>query len=297
MIAELFQKVTRRKQERKAAIVKDIRTLVRLLAESELGVSELDVDADWYADVLEAEGWTEGELRANVDAYKQRVAQSKLAAQADTLRKAAATAEQAWRDADEAEGRRRQEAHTHLQQLELQMARAIEAAKRATAAKSDLIASAALSDEERELLDEQAKLNQRKAVILRALDPHAHIVDGRAFDAVYWGHVNETPAVLLRQTKAALADKKTGYSPERRKELESQLAAAERSVAAREKELAAVEKQAAAINEKLRKLADARLFPESFRLIRATPTRDELRKQHAQRIGVADGPAVAISVG
>ena len=100
-----------------------------------------------------------------------------------------------------------------------------------------------------------------------------------------WARVDEFPALLAEQTRRALADEAVGYSKERRAELESQLAAAERATKESKKKLTQLEKQRDAINKKFVEFAADKSNPENFRLIRSTPSRDEERKLLAREKG------------
>ena len=116
-IESINNKLKQRRDLQRATVARDIREVVVLLGEEQLG-KKVDLDLDYFANIVEAEGLSDADLRANVDNYKKRVSQAELAEQRPALQAAAAEAGQAYIEADIAEGRRRKEAHTHLRELE-----------------------------------------------------------------------------------------------------------------------------------------------------------------------------------
>lgn len=299
VVQSIFDRVLRRKREQNIVAAKDIRQLICLIGDSELGV-KVDIDEAHFADVMDSGGWSDEDLRVNRDKqYLPRVAKHKLAMQEEELQRKAQQAEQALLAEREAEGRRRQEAHRRDQQLELEMTRAINAANVAVAARSDLIAGAEVTDEERALSDVLAITNERIRTLQNALDPNARVLGANRapIDNVIWANVSEHPAKLAAQTKVMLSNKNMSLSAGRRKQLESQLAAAETAIADRRKQLTITEKERNKINKRLAILNEEKLLPQSFRLVRAEPSADELRKRHALRMGVHSGTGVTVRTG
>jgi hypothetical protein len=300
MLRDLFTSIKQRRQGRNNARLADAQELAVLIGESELGNPKIEVDVDHFAAALEYEDLTETDLRDNIERYKTRVRKAKLAARINELKDAAVKAEEALRDEDLAEGQRRREAAVRLERLEAEMRHAIQLAGEAEAARSDLIAGAAVSGEERALSDELASINRQIAKIGVLVDPTPRL-NGDTEPGSFVSSIHEAPARLARQMRQALEkdyDKKggrVGYSAERRKELERTLAAAEKAVAEHRATLTKLEKQRAAIQAKLTKLAAAKLKPENFPFVRTAPCRDDAAKRRAFEFGLHAGTGVATS--
>lgn len=302
---DIFKSVSSRQRERRAANVNDLKTLAVMIGENELGISKYEIDVDYYAAALESERLSESDLRqreadlqVNVDYYKERERKSKLAVQVTALQDAAVAAEQVFRDADVEEGRRRREAAANFEKLEAAMRHALQLSDEAVGARSDLIAGAAVTDEERGLNAEFDAIQARITKLAFLVDPHACVMTGDLPDGdVYWSSIDGAPAKLASQVTQMLAkgnakSSSVGYSPERRKELERTLAAADARVAEHRKELSKLEKQRGVIEAKLVKLILEKLKPENFTFVRAKPTRDDAAKRRALEFGFHGGTGV-----
>lgn len=281
---KIWERVRGRARENQLRQVADVRELIVLLARHEMGES-VEIDGDWAAELIEQAGLTEEDVRRNIDIVKGRYAKAKLAKDVDSASKAASDAEQAWRDADAEEGRRRQEAHRRLQVLESELNAAMTRSQSATMAHADLIAYAHTSDEELQLLEQQKVRNKKLREIEKKLNSRPPEVRPN-LDFTVAQH----PAALLRQTERDLAEfaDKTAYvntSPERKAKLESRLAAAKKATADAAKEKKALEKELANIRRKLDALAEAKLAPENFTLVRAQLSADERRMKNARDMG------------
>lgn len=286
-ITDLFNRLRDRRQETRDAHLTEIHRAIIILAENGAGKNG-DLDLDYYASLIESEGLTEDDLRTNIDVYQQRVRWAELAPRVDALNKASVDALQVYNDHDLKLGRLIRDERKKLVQEERAAQRAQTQSEKALAAQGNLIADAEVTAEERALGAKQSELNAEIGKLIDATNPRLSSVDrmGRALNVGSdWASIQQFPALLAEQTRHALADETVGYSKDRRAELKSQLAAAERAVAESEKKLTRLTKQAVEINKKQVKLNDAKLLPESFRLVRATPTRLDRQKRHAREMG------------
>ena len=216
----------------------------------------------------------------------------------DNLQKQAEADRVAYNDADFAEGRRRKKAVEHLQDLDQKTRLTQQRSEEAIAAHSNLIADAQVTAQERALTDRNGEVNGIIAKCKDAIDPGFHSMDHRGFAVGFggnWAHLDTHPALLVSQIRAKLEDDADSLAPERKSQLTSQLHAAENAVIDRTRELLAAQKEAAEINSKQVKLNAAKLLPENFRLVRATPTSDEQNKRLAREFGFHDGPTVTVS--
>lgn len=297
MLNELFQRIGRRKQEWRQNIHSGARGHIIGIARKELGLDpdiEInDIYLDHAASTFEAEGLTEADVRATVDAIKQRFQWFQFAAKLDKLKTASEVAEKAARLHDEQEGLRRKAALATQVSLDEAARVAQLQFEDAIAARSNLLAGAMTSPAERELNTELAALNNQIVTLKNALDPNGPA----AHSGALYGNINTTPALLLRQTREELANTRVGYTAERRAEQARRLAAAEQAVAERTRELAEVQKQRAAVITRLQALNAAKLLPESFEFVRASPSLDDRMKQHGRRVGFTPESGITVSVG
>ena len=86
-------------------------------------------------------------------------------------------------------------------------------------------------------------------------------------------------------------------SAERKTQLRSQLAAAEKAVKAAQRELAEAEKEAETIRKKQEKLNADKLLPESFQIVRAQPTHAQEMKKLAYEFGYHGESGITIKTG
>jgi DNA repair exonuclease SbcCD ATPase subunit len=286
IIDRLFGQLQQRERDISKRNCNDIRSLVRLIGDDELGVASAEVDDDHYAALLDKAGFTFDDLRANVDRYKKRHEQHELALQLDELKQKSTIAENAFRDADLAEGRRRRDALKRLQEMEESARRAQLNSEEAVFAHGELIAGGCVFEEERELNTRLAEIRAQIRKVEAALRPV--ISDPVAVPGGTWANIDHYPAALVHQTKAAIAEadaEKVACSPERRRQLGSQLTTATARVAERERELKQLTREREEINDQLAKFLPLKMLPENLQIVRAKPTADERRKQTAHKLG------------
>jgi DNA repair exonuclease SbcCD ATPase subunit len=272
-IENLFQRLTNRQRERSSKRINDIKQLVILISNSESGAAKVDIDLDCYAEVLSAENFSEADLRANINRYKARVNWSRQASQLDELHSKAEQLADAVKQFDHEEFERHKRALTQLEQMRRELSTAESAAINASSALSELQASALRVDDSRELCERLSEVNSEIAELQAKLNPNqpANLGGNR------WGSLAHTPAWLARQTRGVLDDKKSPLTPERRKQLESQLTAAERAVGQAEKELGQSQKRRDSINAKLSVRPEDSLRPENFSIVRSRKKPEVLR--------------------
>lgn len=108
VVANLFQKVSKKKEARANERAQDLRKLIELLAENRLGARN-NVDADHYAQLLEMEGISEADLERNVANYVSRIKWAEIAAQLEERSMALEAAEKEIQRLDVDEGQRRRQ--------------------------------------------------------------------------------------------------------------------------------------------------------------------------------------------
>jgi ribosomal protein S30 len=273
IIETLFARLTNRKRERSVKRTDDIRQACVLIGDSELGGGGIDLDLDYFAQLLESEGIDESVFRQNVEKYKTRVrwaneAKALPALQAEVSRLSAAA------DAfDKTETERYKRALTQLERMRMEVSRSEQAAIAATTALAELQATALPPADARELSAQLREVNERINEVqskLRAGQPDN-------FPGDLWGSLDSSPKWLAMQTQKILADKKTPVTPERRKKLEGQLSAAEGAVKKCQRELVLLEKRREAINAKQSVRPEDALKPENFAIVRSRKRPEVLR--------------------
>ena len=275
MIKELFSKVSLRQREKAALRAADIRGVIVAIAEQELGITngKAKLDLDHAATLLEEEGLSEADLRANVEQYKRRhrwaqdaAREAELEAEANRLRTAHA-------EASAAEIERRKKVLEELERMHTAARSAGAIATKATIAKAELEGSALLEVDE--ALNEQlAAVNSQIEKLRDGLRPNGTpgvVIGGHD----RWGSLLQEPGRLVTKTKAMLAGKITH---EKRGQLESQLAAAESAVEQFKTDITRLEKQRAEIVAKMTPNPADLLDPKNFQLIRRQPSRDNQRQ-------------------
>jgi len=287
-ITDLFARLRHHKHEQKIAAASDIREAIVLLAGADTR-KKINIDLAHYGELFEAEGLTEQDIQLNIDNYRERLRKAELVSQGDTLKNRAAEAEKAHTAADIAEAKRRKQAVGHLQELEMAASRALQDSLDVVEAQGDLVAEARTTPEEQRLIEELAAVNKTIRRLRIAIDSKfSEFTDGRSIGigAPTWASLTEHPATLAAQTKYHIKNTDS-LTKERKAELKRQQDTAEEATGAAEKELVLAEKQLARLSAKLDKFNAAKLLPESFVIVRAKPTAEALRKQHARDTGYA----------
>jgi hypothetical protein len=295
MFTELLSRLSRRQQEQKQSVVTDAKSLIITIARAELDGSDVpDEVIEQYAEVLDSAGLTEADIELNVDIYRRRVEAAQLAAKVEHLGRKAAEAEQAWIAADRAEAERHKAALHELDEMRTEMAKLLEQHGRALAARGDLLAQADRTDEEQQLSDQLIDLKRRAAELDEMLKVNPR-------DVQLSSPVLDRHPVAYRENVVYELDQiKTGKRPatkEEREAVEARLAKADAVIAAKRAERDAIDKERAAINERLEALNRDKLKPESFELRKAKPSRDELAKRQAERLGYTDSHTATLTVG
>jgi hypothetical protein len=285
-LESLFNRVTQREVEKRARRAKDFREFVILGVDSEDG-AQVNADPEWVEQMLadDQERPSIDEMKKTGERYRKRKSFAALLAKEPELNnerdQLAAAAEKF--DVDEAA--RHRAAMKKLQEMQDAAWRARLAAEETLTARNYLMDTAATTDEERALIEQQQTLGQQISTLQEKLDPGGDRVNGYPAPSYFWGNVQDSPAKLEQQTRAMLADKKVNYSKERRAELERCLSAAERATAECRRQLADLKAESGKINKRLLELAAEKLLPENFAIIRAKPNHDDRMKQHAGQFG------------
>lgn len=283
----------------------DFRQLVVVAAENE--ESKLsDADLDWAAETLKECGKTIEDLQANVTQYRRVVALQEQGAKREELAKRASSLDKKYVAEDLKEGQRHREALNKLLALESERDRAILEAGNAAAAAADYYALI-------EPPEEYCELTRHQGELQRQIKQHEEAIDGDIYLVVettggaghcqtpsgLWANISKFPALLARQTLEHLKRGERSLTRERKNELEGQLEAAQREVERRKKALQNLHKEVDAIGGRMEKIMQAQLAdPKNFRMVKAGPTRDELKKQHAAKFGLgANDPGIRITTG
>ena len=299
IVDRLFRRLSDRRQDKRDKTMSEVHRAIIILADDSAGRNG-GLDLDFYADLVEREGFTEADLRKNIEVYRQRCKWAKLAGQREALKKAAEQAERDFNDFDLAEGRRRLAAQKKLQALEHAVPIAVSLASKSLAAEGNLLAQAARTPEERALNEESGKLNETLGRLRRAVDATYSSTDAIGHStnlAGDWASIQEFPALLCVQTRRKLKDEADVLSDDRKTQLKSQLLSAEGALADRSRELVVAERKAVEMKKKLLELNAAKMLPESFRIIRAKPTHDEDARRRAYELGYHGGSGIEIKAG
>lgn len=289
-VAQLYKILKDSLQEQRDAVANDLRTLVILIAEHELGHTEAAFDVSHYSKILDDAGVKEARLRELVDKYKSNLRKDDLAKQYSALQAQAEAAEQKLRAADQEERNRRRDAMRFLATLEEDMQHKISRANAAMAARDDLISQAETTVEERELIVQLRLLNEKIAALDVKLNPTAP----RPYPGGGCYMVGENPAAMVREARRDLAEiakgkGKVNLSPERKAKIENTLRIAEAAVATLSKDRADLERERGQITARLESFTAAKRLPASFPLWRPA-TADEVRKSTAVRLGFGPRP-------
>lgn len=262
-IQELFAKVTRRQQQQSAAKLDSVKSLIVALAEQELGHAGRKLDIESAADLLENAGLSEAELRENVELYKQRVRWATLAAKQTELLQTADRLAAEVRAAGEAETARRKAEDETIERLRTAASAASAEYLAAVDADADLQTTCQPFAYSPALNEQLASVNAALAETRQKLSP-----TGQPGISHFnqWPSIHKEPAMLVAHTRRALEGDR--ITPERRAQLESQQAAAEKSVERARAELADLEQQREQIISQMTAPQDAHLRPENFALIR-----------------------------
>lgn len=294
MLETLRNKFMRRQTERSRARCTTLNQFAMLTAEEELGIAtDVVFDHDELLELLDDEKLTIADFEVNVEMAKNRIRWAKLSAQEETLKVESERLDAEWRSFDIAEATRHREALKELADMKMAADRASTDYIDAFTACQELLATAAPLDDGPELREQLAEVRRQILAIETKLNPRDLPNDS----GQYVSSVEDRPARLARQARTMLAEKNTGYTPERRKQIESWLAAAEREISRCDKELARLQKQCAAINAKQTVGPDDWKRPENFAIVRKRQSRDDMAKQQAQRMGWHGGPAATLTVG
>ena len=287
-LEDIFGALMTKKREHRLVRKNEMRDAIVVIGKGELGDKHAQLDTDYFGQLIEEHGWTEADIRRNVELYEQHIQQAEIARNRPAFEKAAAAAEVAHREADEKEAKRHREERVRIDQLYEKATHANGRLADAIAAEGNLLGSSELSPGELELCDELARVKQRSEAATTALNPNARGrgAGGRAVGGGLWPSIATNPAALAADTARLLKEVHSSLSKERRAALSSQLAAAERAIAVQQRELATAEKEANRINTELTELAAARWLPENFRLVRTNQDPDIRRKELASQLGL-----------
>jgi hypothetical protein len=287
-IASLFEILLKKKEKQQSTVTGDVRSLIRIIAENELGIAAYEIDMEFYSDALDRSGITAADLRLNVEIFKQRHRWKELAEQISSLEETAYNAQKVFDEEDLAEGRRRKQALERLETLETARNSSSKQFAAAVSAHSELMGGADTSELEKSLTDQLENLNGSIRRITLAKDPDyvGRPIEtsrgGMSPGGTLWANVEIATAGLLKQTRKALENVTDAAKRER---LESQAKAAEVRLQNDAKELKTLEKRRDAILKQLSGLVSEKLKPENFRIRKATPSRDDKAKLLAQSMG------------
>lgn len=275
----------------------EVREAVILAHEIDNG-ADIDVDIDYYRQILDAAKIPEGLWDLNAERLAKRKRDEPLARREEELRVKAEELEHEAAEFDRAEAAR------HNAAL-IEGERKREAARmvtgqyiRSVEAKSDLIETASPVKNFKQLMAEQRAEASAIAGLRTKLDPGDR-EDGVDLSGTILSNVADRPARLARQLKQLLSNRNAGYSGQRIKELKKTLGAAEAAVEAARIQLAEHEQRHAEITAALTPAPEHYLVAENFAVIRKMPRDAEAeRKAHAARFGMSvNDPGFAITRG
>jgi len=296
-ISSLLDRVFRKSDANDSAYQDDVRRFAYVVAQHELGVPDAPpIDEEHLMAIVD--GWgTREEFEALVRLAVDRIQAAPLAAEIDTRRSAAQAAEQAYREADEAEGRRRREALERLQELYDAIPSAQRRVDDSIEAVDLLKRTAGNQPEHRQASQRMQELAGEMRQIEAKLKPSMPPSESG------YPSVGTYPGALLARARRELSELGTPGGPadtvEARSKLKETIAIAEREVGRLEKQHRKLAKHYAEATEQATLRPEHWMDPANLpaRIKVAGPTADELRKQHAARMGFHNGPSVLSTIG
>ncbi len=285
ILESLKSRIADKYQAMRARDMADVRQLVVLIAEDDDGY-DVDIDADYFVEVLARQGFCQADIEHNVGILSERKRLKRIAAGKVALQAKAVELEEKAEAFDLAEGQRHRKALADLRQLREDARLASDAAIAAVGAESDLLATAAPQPDIATLNAELTKVVRRIEAVREKLDPSVTREGDRLVSSTVWGDVERSPGRLQAQLRRMLDDRRPmGYSVERQKELARMLESADAAVERCQGELAKLESQHAELVERMKPDPDWALKPENFVLKRHQLTADEERRRHASKFG------------
>lgn len=227
---------------------------------------------------------TEEECNLDIARAAQRDADAQLAGQLDRLDKECAAYEQAVFEFDRQETARRKAALAELEAKRAAFAQKMNERNGAMVARQRLLDTAFATQEERDLIAENAKVVKLLADVNQQLNPNAvPSIAGAAYMA------SEHPAAMLREARQKLqALKPKGvdeHDDARRGRYQHTITVALAAVEKKQLERVDLEAQRDKIQARLLELSNDKLKPENFQILRRRETVDEKRKRVAKEQG------------
>jgi hypothetical protein len=279
-------RLTQARRQNEIAIAKDANEMFVAMARAKADGKEQDLPdhvVEHWGALIEMEHITPADIELNLRRALDRIQQAEQATQEAELLAEADRLHAAAHQFDlesAAQHRRNMETLRHMQQDADAKTREYTAA---VSAKSELQATAFVTEDEKEVEAESQRLISEIRRLKNKLDTNYRPQDG--LSAML--HVN--PAALVKQTEHNLAVAKASpiVNSERVADFKGLLSKARAEVADIEKQLAGTEKKLAAVSKRLLTFAEAKLFPESFQIVRSTPSLDVSMKALARERGYA----------
>lgn len=307
-IANVREFLFKQKQERKQVALNDFRDIVIWAADKENGgrdgsiillvtdetleEADPDVDVDKIIGVMEAGNFSMDDLAKNVELKKRRDRLFVAHQDGDRRKAALDDLEKRYVAENLAETKRHQEMRKHLDELREQRDAALRSYNESEVARGDLFATSAPSDESLKLHAAFMQLTKQIGLLEESVNPSKRGLWGndQPTPGDVWPNVNTHPAAHAAQCKRALDDEKAPLSKSRRDQLTKQLAAAQAIENEKKAELAAARKKLDVVREQLAAAEQDRYRPENFAIVRAKPSPDDARKEHAKRFGYGPEP-------